>query len=50
MVEVGDLKRNLESYFQSLEFSKVRTLEELVQFNNKHSKEELPEGKSELPV
>lgn len=36
------MKVLLEEYFASVENSKVRTLEELIQFNEDHAEQELP--------
>ncbi|KAF2094314.1 amidase family protein [Rhizodiscina lignyota] len=40
-----DFKRDLENYFAELKESKVKSLEELVKFNEDHREQELPPGK-----
>lgn len=36
------MKKELNSYFQDLEESQVRSLAEVIQFNNLHAEQELP--------
>lgn len=40
----GDLKRNLEAYLADLESSQVRSVEDIVKFNEEHADLELPTG------
>lgn len=41
-VLAGHFKEDFENYTAGLENSQVHTLEELVEFNRKHSEKELP--------
>ena len=38
-------KKNVDSYLQSLDSSDVRTVEDIIQYNNEHTDEELPSGR-----
>ncbi|XXG93997.1 hypothetical protein Hte_000248 [Hypoxylon texense] len=40
----ADFQSDMNTYLQQLKSSKVRTLEDIVQFNKKHASMELPEG------
>lgn len=41
-----DLKPDLDAYLAALKVTKVRTLEEVIQFNTEHKQMELPPGLS----
>jgi amidase len=42
---VSDMKRDLTAYLQSLDESEVRTIADIIEFNQKHADKELPPGK-----
>lgn len=42
----ADFKESINEYLEGLEIAKVKSLEELVQFNEDHAETELPEGYS----
>lgn len=40
--QVADLKNHLNSYLENLEESEVRSLKDIIEYNNKHADLELP--------
>lgn len=44
MIPEADFKESINEYLEGLEIAKVKSLEELVQFNEDHAETELPEG------
>jgi hypothetical protein len=40
----ADFETDLNSYLESLEYSKVRSLADIIQFNKENADHELPEG------
>lgn len=46
----ADLKKELNAYLQDLEESQVRTLQDIIDFNNEHATEELPPRRPLFPM
>lgn len=47
---MADMKRSLNEYLEDLEESEVRSLAEVIEYNNKHADVELPPSKSETSI